>query len=158
MYKATRELIKARQPHTNYLVEVVSVKQIGGGLPNQCFQNATDDDMLAKGNKVVSGWIVNPYDRERSSTAIVQHWWNIDGNGVYFDITPNNGNQIEYVVDCEISEYGQTNYDELSNLVALSLLLKDDKFYGVDENLNLNLLSSLATKNFFIFSGTKEDK
>ena len=152
MYKATRELIKARQPHTNYQVEVVTVKQIGGGEPNQCFQNATDDDMLAKGNKVVSGWIVNSYDRDRNSTAIVQHWWNIDSNGVYFDITPNNGNQVEYVVDCDISEYGQSNFDELSNLVALSLLLKDDKFYGVDENLNLKLLSSLATKNFFNFT------
>ena len=46
MYKATRELIKARQPHTDYVVEVVSVKQIGGGVLNQCFQNSTDDEML----------------------------------------------------------------------------------------------------------------
>lgn len=150
MYKATRELIKARQPHTDYVVEVVSVKQVGGGIANQCFQNATDDEMLAKGNKVVSGWVVNPYDSLRNSTAIVQHWWNIDAEGNYFDTTPALDSKLEYVIDCEIAGCGQDNFDKLDNLVALSLLLKDNKFYGVDEELNTRSIASLATKNLFI--------
>jgi len=146
MYKATRELIKARQPHTDYVVEVVSVKQIGGGIANKCFQNATDDEILAQGNKVVSGWVVNPYDSLRNSTAIIQHWWNIDKDGNYFDITPSLHKNLEYVIDTEIADYGQDNFDKLNNLVALSLLLKDNKFYGVDEKLNVKSIASLSTK------------
>lgn len=150
MYRATRELIKSRQPHTNYVVEVVSVKQVGGGVANQCFQNATDDEMLTKGNKVVSGWVVNPYDSHRNSTAIIQHWWNIDAEGNYFDTTPALDSKLEYVIDCEIAGFGQNNFDQLDNLVGLSLLFKDNKFFGVDEKLNTRSIVSLATKNLFI--------
>jgi hypothetical protein len=149
MYKATRELIKARQIHTDYVVEVVPVKQVGGGIANQCFQNATNDEMLSKGNKVVSGWIVNAYDRLRDTTAIIQHWWNINAEGNYFDITPGLDPNVEYVIDCEIAAFGQDNFDSLDNLVALSLLLKDGKFFGVDENLNIIPIISLSTKNLF---------
>ncbi len=149
MYRATRELIKARQPHTDYVLEVVSVKKLGGGEANQCFQNATDDEILSQGNQVVSGWIVNPFDSFRNSTAIVQHWWNIDKAGNYFDTTPINDVQQDYVVDSDIGIFGQANFDKLSNLVALSLLLKENKFYGVDEKLSLQSLPSLATTNLF---------
>ncbi len=152
MYKATRELIKIRQPHTKYVLEQVFVKQVGGGVANQCFQNATDDSLLEKGNKVVSGWVVNAYDSERNSTAIVQHWWNIDSNGNYFDITPDVDSTLEYVVDSGISEYGQDNYDNLDNLVAISLLFQNGDFFGVeavDGNLITKPLPSLATENLF---------
>lgn len=159
MFKSTRELIKARQPHTDYVVEVVAVKQESGGIPNQCFQNATDDRMLMKGNKVVSGWIVNPYDSSANSTAIVQHWWNIDANGNYFDTTPSNGVIFEYVIDCDVSAYGQENFDNLENLVALSLLYKNGEFFSVEiinGNLNLIKIKSLATKNLFEFQSNKK--
>ena len=152
MYKATRELIKTRQPYTKYVLEQVFVKQVGGGIANQCFQNATDESLLAKGNKVVSGWVVNAYDSERGSTAIVQHWWNIDTNGNYFDITPDVDGALEYVVDSEISEYGQDNFDELKNLVAISLLFQNGDFFGVekvDGKLITKALPSLATENLF---------
>jgi hypothetical protein len=152
MYKATREFIKARQPHTKYVLEQVFVKQVGGGVANQCFQNATDDSLLEKGNKVVSGWLINAFDNERNSTAIVQHWWNIDGNGNYFDMTPDVDGALEYVVDSGISEYGQDNYDDLDNLVALSLLYQNGEFFGVeavDGNLITKPLPSLATINLF---------
>jgi hypothetical protein len=152
MYKATREFIKARQPFTKYVIEQVFVRKDGGGVANQCFQNATDDALLEQGNKVVSGWVVNAFDNERKSTAIIQHWWNIDGNGNYFDTTPGVDAGLEYVVDTSIVEYGQDNFDDLKNLVAISLLLKDGEFYGVDEidgNLITTKLPSLDTKILF---------
>jgi len=152
MFKATRELIKARQPHTKYVLEVVIVKQLGSGLPNKCFQNATDDKLLALGNKVVSGWVVATFDSHRQSTAIVQHWWNIDENGVYFDTTPNIEQNYEYVIDTELCDFGQQNIDNLDNLVSTSLLYQHGIFYGV-ENQNGSLvtkpLTSLSTANLF---------
>jgi hypothetical protein len=155
MYKASSELIKARKPHTHYVVEQVFVKQIGGGIANQCFQNATDDDLLAKGNKVVSGWIVNAYDKERNSTAIVQHWWNIDSSGNYFDVTPDVDGTMEYIIDIDIVAYGQENFDNLENLVALSLLFQNNEFFSVEQingSLITKPIASLATPNLFQFS------
>jgi hypothetical protein len=155
MYKAASELVKARQPYTEYIVEQVFVKQLGGGIANQCFQNATDDELLAKGNKVVSGWIVNAYDKANNSTEIVQHWWNIDSNGNYFDLTPDVDGTMEYIIDTDIVAYGQENFDNLDNLVALSLLYKDNQFFSVEKNngqLTIKPIISLATSNLFQFS------
>lgn len=155
MYKATRELIKARQQFTDYVVEQVFVRQVGGGIENECFENATNDDLLEKGNKVVSGWIVNAYDGVRNSTAIVQHWWNIDSTGNYFDTTPNLDATMEYVIDVEIVSYGQDNFDDLDNLVAMSLLFKDGEFFAVekiDGKLQTKSIASLATANLFQFT------
>ena len=152
MFKATRELIKARQPHTKYVLEPVVVQQLGSGLPNKCFQNATDDRLLALGNKVVSGWVVASFDKEKKSTAIVQHWWNIDRNGVYFDTTPDIDKTYEYVIDTEIIEYGQKNIEDLENLVGLSLLFQNEMFYGVEKinnRLVTKYLPSLSTNNLF---------
>lgn len=156
MYKATRELIKARQQHTEYVVEQIFVKNIGGGIANQCFQNATDDELLAKGNKVVSGWIVNPYNAINNSTEIVQHWWNIDNTGNYFDTTPNIDPNLEYVIDTDIVAFGQENFDELNNLVVVSLLYKDNEFSSVKKDdsgkLIIKLLETFDTKHLFNLS------
>lgn len=155
MFKATRELIKARQPHTKFVVEQVFVKQTGSGTANQCFQNATDDQMLATGNKVVSGWVVSAYDSQKNSTAIVQHWWNADANGSYFDTTPNIGINTEYVIDSEIADFGQENFDQLKDLVALSLLFQNGEFFGVEKiegKLTIQPLQSLSTKKLFKLS------
>ena len=156
MYKATRELIKARQPHTEFVIEQVFVKKTNGGIANQCFQNATDDALIDKGNKVVSGWVVNAYDTNTNSTAIVQHWWNIDSTGNYFDTTPNVDETLEYVVDTDIVKYGQDNYDELDNLVVVSLLYKNERFSYVKKDSNDTLvtlpLSSFETNVLFDLS------
>lgn len=156
MYKACRALIKARQPHTNYVVEQVFVKNIGGGVANQCFQNSTCDSIINSGNKVVSGWIVNAFDSVTNSTAIIQHWWNIDSNGNYFDTTPNISSDVEYIIDTDIVEYGQDNYDDLNNLVVVSLLYKNDEFSYVKKDESGNLinfpLKSFATKFLFQLS------
>lgn len=55
MYKATRQLIAARQKHTRFIVEPVKVHNIGGGRANDCFNNATDEIDAAKSVKVVGG-------------------------------------------------------------------------------------------------------
>lgn len=152
MYKATRELIKARQPYTDYIVEVVAVKKIGGGVANECHENSANEVEKGVDAKAVSGWLVNPFDKNTNSTAIIQHWWNIDVHGVFYDTTPGIDDELQYVIDIEIAAYGNQATEELDDYVAASLLLQDGKFYAVKKiygELKTRELPSLETKNLF---------
>ncbi len=153
MYKATRKLIQARQQHSKYVIEKVNVKNIGGGKANACFINACNAIDRSKGVTIVSGWIVGEFNRFKNSTEIVQHFWNVDRNGNYFDTTPLMGNdEVEYVVDTDICHYGQEHIDEIDSCVASSLLLKNDKFIAVDfedDRLNFRNIKSLAIEELF---------
>jgi hypothetical protein len=152
MFKATRELIKARQIYTDYVVEVVSVKQIHGGSANDCFNNAWEYIEKNKLCKVASGWLVNKYDAKSNSTEIIQHFWNINEQGIFVDTTPLIEAEYEYVIDSDLSIYGQEYFDEIDNCVGSSLLLKDGKFSTVDliDGRHVrNTISELKTKNLF---------
>jgi hypothetical protein len=153
MYKATRDFIKARQQHSMYVVEKVSVKQVGGGKANDCFNNACETIDRSKGIKLTSGWIVGKFNKFNNSTEIIQHFWNVDKEGNHFDTTPLIGLEFEYVIDCEINAYGQKNYDEVDSCVSSSLLLKDGKFVAVKNCENGKLIfhniESLSTNNLF---------
>ena len=153
MFKATRELIKARQTHTDFVVEVVSVKQIGGGFVNDCFNNACTYLENSKDTRVVSGWLVNKFDTKSNSTAIIQHFWNVDVlSGEYIDTTPLIPSEVEYVIDVDISIYGQEHFDDINNCVGSSLLFKDGKFKTVDlieGRLVEKNISKLITENLF---------
>ena len=132
MYKATRKLIQARQPLSKYVIEAVQVKQVGGGKANACFDNACDQIDRSKGITIVSGWVVGSYDKYKNSTEIVQHFWNADKDGRYFDTTPLIGSDVEYVIDTDICHYGQQRFDDIDSCVASSLLFRNEKFLAVD--------------------------
>ena len=152
MFKATRELIKARQIYTDFVVEVVFVKKIHGGSANDCFNNACAYIEKNKECKVVSGWLVNKYDAWSNSTAIIQHFWNVNEDGIFIDTTPNIASECEYVIDVDISIYGQEHFDEIDNCVCSSLWLKEGKFSTVDlidGKRVQNTISELETKNLF---------
>jgi hypothetical protein len=153
MYKATRDFIKARQQFSKYVVEQVSVKQIDGGEPNDCFNNACDTINRTKGIKLTSGWIIGKFNKFTNSTEIIQHFWNVDKDGNHFDTTPFIGSEFEYVIDCEINAYGQQHYDNVDSCVASSLLLKNGKFVAVDADQNGRLvyrnIGSLSTNKLF---------
>ncbi len=149
MYRATRTFIAARQPHTKYVVETVRVRQLGTKPKNCCFQNATDDGLMEQGFKAVSGWLIGPYCSATKSTEIIAHWWNIDPTGTHIDLTSGVESDCEYVVDSSIAEVGQQMYDRLDDLVACSLLLKENKFFSiekVDGNIVSNQILSLDTR------------
>jgi hypothetical protein len=153
MYKATRDFIKARQQFSKYVVEKVSVRQIDGGKPNDCFNNACDTIDRAKGITITSGWIVGKFNKFTNSTEIIQHFWNVDKDGNHFDTTPFIGSEFEYVIDCDINAYGQQHYDDVDSCVASSLLLKNGKFVAVDADQKGRLvyrnIDTLSTKNLF---------
>jgi hypothetical protein len=159
MFKATRELIKARQAHTDFVVEVVSVKQVDGGAENDCFNNACTYMEKNKGCAVVSGWLVNKYDAMSNSTAILQHFWNINEQGFFIDTTPLIETGCEYVIDVDLSIYGQEHYDEINNCVCSSLWFRDGKFKTVDlidGKLERNNIYQLTTENLFDAVRVKE--
>jgi len=152
MYRATRKLIEARQQHTNYVVEPVVVTQIGGGVANDCFNNAYDVIEANQNVTLVSGWLIGSYDKYRCETQIVQHYWNADSDGNFFDTTPGIGGDFEYVIDTDIGEYGQVNINAIDSCVSSSLLLKDDEFTAVDMvhgNLRFRSISQLSTRELF---------
>jgi hypothetical protein len=155
MFASTRKFIKKRQRYSKYEIEKVAVRQIGGGLPNDCFENAYKVLDRTKGIRIVSGWLVEPYDCNTNSTEIVQHWWNIDGRGNYFDTTFTNHN-AEYLVDSALAEFTTEFYDDIDSCVGSSLLLKDNTFYKVkikDRDINFFSIPALETKNLYFENG-----
>jgi len=157
MFKATRELIKARQKQTKFVIKKVDVKPIGGGKPNDCFNNACNYLENNNGTKVVSGWLVNKFDAKTNSTAIIQHFWNVNAFGMHIDTTPLVGNHeydYEYVIDVDILMFGQTHYDEIETCVCSSLLLSNGIFSTVElyeDDIQIEYIKDLTTKNLFRF-------
>jgi hypothetical protein len=132
MFKATRELIKLRQPHSNALVEKILVRQIVGGQPRRCYENACWLNDIHASNKVVSGWLVNKWDKSTNSCLIVSHYWNINPEGDYVDCSPKDGADHEYVIDSEIGVFASLNYDKLFSSVCSSIVIKESSILGVD--------------------------
>lgn len=153
MYKATRQLIAARQKHAYYVVEPVKVQNIGGGRANDCFYNATDVLDADSETKLVGGWIVAPFCKDTNSTAIISHFWN-SKNGKHFDTTPGIPSDYEYVVDMNLVVYGQKHYDNLASNVCTSLLLQHNVFHLVSSDAGervcaIGVAKELNCKNLF---------
>lgn len=132
MYKATRDFIIARQRHTEFLLTTPKVKRIGGGEASQCFRNAINVVKKSKEEGVqhvaLSGWLVQPYDKENNCTAIIQHWWNGDPVGNQFDTTPFIRDDEEYILDFALYEFGRINFERIESNVTMSLLYKEGDF------------------------------
>lgn len=156
MYKSTRDFIVARQKYTPFKLTLPThVKKIGGGEPNNCFNNATAvvEDGKSRGIKFValSGWLVQPYDKKNKCTGIIQHWWNADSAGNHFDTTPMIDNGEEYVFDFAIYEYSRINFQKIKSNVTRSLLYINGEFeILVDtENMLFKKIPELRTELFF---------
>jgi hypothetical protein len=143
MYKATRDFLAARQRHTEFKLQTPSVKRISGGEANKCFENAMAVVERGKAEGVryvaLSGWLVQPYDKEKNCTAIIQHWWNGDGTGNQFDTSPLINDNEEYVLDFGLYEFIRANFEQIKSNVAMSLLYQDG---------NYELLVNEATMEF----------
>lgn len=134
MKKATRYFIKSRQPHCKYVVDqIANVRKLNTGLHNQCFKNAHSLINRADGVRLVSGWLIGPYDSHNNITPIIQHWWNADKNG-HFDITPDISNDYDYIIDMDLFDFASINYSNISSCIAFSLILNNSKFFIFKDN------------------------
>jgi hypothetical protein len=152
MFKASREFIKVRQPFASHPLVVVPVNKKGGREANDCFGNAADCIDRTKGIKIVSGWLVHPYNKLSDSTEIIQHYWNYSDTEQYFDETNGVPDNCEYIVDMAISNFSQDNIDKIVSNVGHSFLLTQGRFSAFhfdNTNLVLKDIPSLETKNLF---------
>jgi len=132
MYRATRELIKLRQPHSVALVEQVTVHKIEGGTSRRCFENACLVNHNDPSLKIVSGWYVNQWNKDSNNCLIVAHYWNVDEQGIYVDCSPMDDTNGEYVIDSEIGIFASMNSQKLLSNVCSSILLSNNGILGVD--------------------------
>ena len=152
MYKATRALIKARQPHTEMMVEVISVARIGGGILRHCHANADQVNDKNPNHKIVSGWMILKYDTFNNHREMLAHYWNVDEDGNYFDITPIEHIDCEYVIDAELGRYANQHHEKIYSYVWSSLILSDGKFKAVDFREDGTIYSDIAElKNELLF-------
>jgi hypothetical protein len=158
MFKATREFINERQPHTEITLKVVDVKKIGGGNSNNCSDNAIDFSESNDGYMTVTGWLIHPYNQLTNSTDIVQNWWNVDEQMNYVDTTPDPLKiACEYVLDFDLYKYAFDNYDQLESIVACSLVLSDGRYTAAlaDKeditNVRYRKISILDNKTLYTF-------
>jgi len=155
MYKATREFIKARQPFTKYpVLQQFGITKVGGGIENDCFHNSFNAINREKKITIVSGWVIGAYDIANNCAPVIQHWWNVDGNGKHFDTSPNIADDYEYVIDMALAEFGMNNFEEITAVVTSSLMYRDGEFYRVDnlEEFTIAKLNKLETKLLFEFN------
>jgi len=157
MYRATREFIQARQKHTDFRLSIISnVRKVGGGKANKCFENSCAYTKASKlnGDKIVSlsGWLVQPYDKEKNCTAIIQHWWNGDVNGNHYDTSPLIGNDEEYVLDFALYEYSRINIEKIKSNVAMSLLYQDGEFSLLTDPDTMKFVETADLKTELLFN------
>ena len=156
MYRATRSLIKAREPYTEGMpLRCVYVSQGSSGVPKRCYSNSfkAKEDALANGRRVamVSGWIVQPYDKVNNVVAIIAHWWNMDEKGRFFDTTPFTTFPGEYVQDTQIQKFCIENDVYLDTHLICSLLYENGKFSKLlnEESMLFAPLTDLSTAQLF---------
>jgi hypothetical protein len=152
MFKATRDLISARQKLSKFVIQKVTVDQLGGGNLNDCFNNSCTYKENNISSKVVSGWIVKKFDAKTNSTAIIQHYWNVTHDGQHVDTTPLIGNDFEYVIDIEIALFSQMNYDKIFECVCSSLLLSNGLYSTIkltDDDVVTTPIKELNLESLF---------
>ena len=153
MYKATRDFINARQKFARFEVKAVSVQQIGGGAADSSYMNAHGRIDRERNIRIVSGWLVKPYNRMLKKTEILQHWWNVDANTrTYFDVSPDVGRDCEYVLDMDLAEFGIRNFDDPAGIVCYAVHLRDGKYTMVDRifgELFYKSIETLETASLF---------
>jgi hypothetical protein len=109
MQRATRDFIEARKRYSRFFVERAYVKPVGDGIAGHPLAIARAG--CKEGARIVSGWLVHPFDNVTQSTKIVPHWWNVDAGGRHFDLAQIRFPSADYVLDMELLERGGDRLD-----------------------------------------------
>ena len=158
MKKATRVFIDLRRPFCVMKPSIVSVNLLGGGMPNNCSENALNVTENGENNvHSITGWLIHPYNSASKTTQIVQHWWNKKVDGAHFDTTPSRVIGCDYVMDSDLLKFVIDNFDDINSNVATSILLHDSGLIeGYESDPSVPFfgarkvqLKSLSTKDLY---------
>ena len=100
---------------------------------------------------LVSGWLVQAFDKLHNHTLITQHWWNCDSKGQHYDTTLLNNYNVDYVIDMSIAAFGNANFDEIRSSVGMTLLYENNQFKALcdDDEMMFVPLEELKTEYLF---------
>lgn len=146
------KFVRARQKECASLLDIVSVKWLGGGEENQCLANAHSmirNDQI----DIASGWLALPFDQEQKHRQFTQHWWNYSRPlKRFFDISPDIEDGAVYIFDPNIAMFVAENIHRLKSCVPLSVMHRDNQFFGLEQlsdRFHLTLLETLTTEQLF---------
>lgn len=141
-----------RQRECKMPLDVVSVTQQGGGVPNGCFLN-TSAAFVPETILITSGWLALPYNHEKGFRQFTQHWWNYDKRTrKYIDTTPEIEEGAIYVLDMDIAHFAAEHNSDLISCVPQSVIYRDGRFLGLRTDtgqIELVPLQRLSTENLF---------
>jgi len=107
MLRATREFIKARQPHTDFVVGTMPVRPYERPVHRWDIEDAVRDEVRRdEAWRAVIGWRVYGYDAEQDLTRFEPWWWIIDQDLRAWDIDPDPAVQ-EYIMDQALAVYNR---------------------------------------------------
>lgn len=146
------KFIRARQRECTSLLDIVSVKWMGGGDENQCFANA--HSMIRSDEiDIASGWLALPFDHKNGHRQFTQHWWNYNRRlNRFFDISPDIEDGAIYIFDPDIAIFATVNNHRLKSCVPLSVVFREGQFFGLEQlsdRFQLNSLTTLTTEQLF---------
>lgn len=123
MLRATRQFIKDRQPHTDFVVGTMPVQPYDRPVRRYDIQDAVRDEVRRNELwRAVMGWRVYAYDREADLTRFEPWWWIIDESQRAHDIDPDPSVQ-EYVMDQALVIYNRERFEQNYNIRPPDLYL-----------------------------------
>lgn len=126
MESALVKFLSCRQSFCKRPLDVVRVKNIGGGAVSGCFGNAYGQ-LGQQGITIVSGWLAEPVQPWQAQRQFTQHWWNYDErNREYFDTSPEINEGAIYILDHDIALFAVENNDQLSSCVSRSVICQSN--------------------------------
>lgn len=159
MLSETEKFIEDRTPFTGIfgLKVIPNVIQTGGGTANACYLNAhTAKEQAAQIGKrvaIISGWIINEFNKDTNCVSIIAHWWNKDvSTNCFFDTTPLAINtKFDYVQDSEIFMFCVHNDSRLKIHQHFSLAFINGKYEALvdEEKFLFKKIDSLKTEFFY---------
>jgi len=153
------DFLKKRKSQSKNKLCLVNVLQIGGGKENYCLNNA-DDNSLAMGYGVVSGWLALPSKVQGNDwqKQFTQHWWNYDwSHRQHLDFSPNIDEDCIYIQDDQIAKFVDENKQTLKSHVSSSVIMRNDMYYGIDYGENgyrFHPIEALSMQSLFFSQAT----
>lgn len=112
MLRATREFIRDRQGHTDFVVGTMTVRPYERPVIRHEIMDAVSAEVRRNAKwQAVMGWRVYDYDALRDETRFEPWWWIIDEDHQAWDVTPDPAVR-EYIMDQALIIYRREAFEQ----------------------------------------------